>query len=205
MSRRSLLLDYVPQGRGKPRPSLAVWKGARRTEVLGLGVQPGSEFDPLPFVGAFPADSEDVWVFAEWAFATQAMVEEGADLPEIEAWVREDSTAMTVSQVAAPTSRRALEGLFDTEWMATRSAATDALVFLAQEVTDATVQPGADVRILNPNGASLAVLEVKRSAPARERRSLYVKLRAPGAAPTTVELSEQGAGERIRAWLKAAT
>lgn len=204
MTRRCLLLDYVPARRGGPKPALAVWSDPRKTEVLGLGVRPGSEFDPLPFVSTFPADSPYVWVFAEWAYATASMVEEGASLPELEAWVRADSTAMTVSEEPAPTSKKALEERFDTDWMATRSAATDALVFLAKESTAAIVRADGDVRLETANGTLLATLSVKRSKPAAGSPARWhASLQKPGREPLRVDLSEQTACAQVRRWLRA--
>jgi len=204
VTRRSLLLDYVPARRGGPKPALAVWSGPRKTEVLGLGVRPGTEFDPFPFVSTFPADSPDVWVFAEWAYAAAAMVEDGASLTELEAWVRADSTAMTVSEEPAPTSKKALEERFDTDWMATRSAATDALVFLAKESTDAAVRTNNDVCLETVNGTLLATLSVKRSKPAAGSPARWhVSLQKPGREPLRVDLSEKTASAQVRRWLRA--
>ncbi len=203
MTKRCLLLDYVPAKRGEPRPALAVWKGSSKTEVVGLGVRSGVEFDPFPFVSAFPSDSADVWVFAEWAYATAAMVEEGASLPELEAWVREDATAMAVSTEPVSSSKKALEDRFDTNWMSTRPAAMDALVFLAKESSTALVQAGTEVRVADPNGTTLAVLEVKRSGRAQAGSSLYAKLRRPAEEPIFIQLGERGASAQIRAWLRA--
>lgn len=204
MTRRCLLLDYVPAGRGEPKPALAVWSGPRKTEILGLGVRPGTEFDPFPFVSAFPSDSAEVWVFAEWAYATAAMVEEGASLPELEAWVREDATAMAVSSEPAPSSKKALEERFDTDWMAARSAATDALVFLAKESTNAAVRMDNDVRLETVNGTLLATLSVKRSKPtAGSRARWHASLQKPGREPLRVDLSEKTACAQVRRWLRA--
>jgi hypothetical protein len=204
VTRRCLLLDYVPARRGGPKPALAVWSGPRKTEVLGLGVRHGAEFDPFPFVSTFPADSPEVWVFAEWAYAAAAMVEEGASLPELEAWVRADSTAMTVSEEPAPTSKKALEERFDTDWMATRPAATDALVFLAKESTAATVRADGDVRLETANGTLLATLSVRRSKPAADSRARWLaSLQQPGRESLQVDLSEKPASAQVRRWLKA--
>ncbi|WP_431053448.1 hypothetical protein [Roseateles sp. L2-2] len=84
----SLSLAYVPLRGEGVEPVLEI-NTSSDAHIRGLGIEGGQLVDPRPFVAMFPEDADQVGVFAEWVTHLAVLVDAGAGMTEIRAWLED--------------------------------------------------------------------------------------------------------------------
>lgn len=216
MSTDYLLFDYLPTGHTPPAPTLLAWYAPGKPQLFGLGVQPGTPFDPQPFLRAFPNEVSEVWVFAEWATAMENMLKEGASEAELHTWLaRSQSPAIREREAGQALRVEDLLTRLTTGGRLPRASAMEALFYvLASEgAPELSVQrvphPGqADFVLLGPQRQVLAQVEIKQTrrssghpGPATPSWVVYGRREEEHRMTLITALTEPDYQRQLQAWL----
>lgn len=203
------ILSYVCKDAAR-RPVLCAWYGSD-PQILGLGATADKQFNPWPFVFAFPEEADQVWVFAEWVTSLRALLQDGAAPEEVRDWLAQStSTVLTLQkQGAADDKALALKDL--PAVIPSSRGVRAAMKFLllengfgrirdAASSDDVAVESkGPDLVVCGSDGSPQMSVEIKTwpAAPS----DWAVELAASDGSSMNVKLGDPDATSQLQVWL----